>query len=163
MERCHIRLNRWVLPEVVIYYRLSLCPAHANILRQAESALPVYDPEIHRFCCPTHILGHRAFLHAIYFCSCGGMYVFLIFKGLNHILIAAYRRHYAQLYLRIVGAYELVALLAGYEGLPYLPPTVRAYGYILQVRVIAAQAARYGHSLVVAGVQPARLRVYKRR
>ena len=76
------------------------------------------------------------------------MYVFVVFKCLYHILISADGGHYAQLYLRIVSRDKAVALALADERLPYLPSPLCADGYILQVRVIAAQPAGNRHRLV---------------
>ena len=89
------------------------------------------------------------------------MYVFVLLESRYHILIAAYGRHYAQLYLRVVCRYQRKPISPAYERPAYLPSAVCAYRYVLQVGVVAAQPARYRHRLVKARMQPARFRVYQ--
>ena len=79
------------------------------------------------------------------------MHVQAFAKGAQQGFVAADVGHDAQFDLAVVGAGDLAAG-RGYEGFAHAPAFGRADGDVLQVGVIAGQAAGDGHGLGVVGV-----------
>ena len=121
---------------VVVDDFFGLATADAQVLRQAESPLPVDDAEVDCFGFAAHFTVDLGNVNAKYFRCCGGVDVDLIVEGLNHAVIIAQRSNYAQLNLTVVGREQKVLAVTGNEGLAHGTSAFGANRNVLKVRIV---------------------------
>ena len=155
-----VNLDSRVLGKVALDELRALVRSQVRLLGYAEGAEAVDDSEVHHLGDAPHLRGHGLDWHVVHLRGSGGVDILVPQEGLQQPRIPGEVRQDAKLYLGVVDGQEgPLRRSLRHEGSAHLPTQLRAYGYVLQVGIVAGHAASRRPRLVVAGVDAPRERV----
>ncbi len=158
----HIVFQAAILREVVVDDLFGFRAFDAELVAEVGSPGAVDDAEIYGFGRPALLGAYLVDGHAEYARGRGLVDVLLQLEGFEHSLLMADFGDEPQLDLGVVGGKQQMVFVAGNKRFANLPAFGSADRDVLQVGVLAAQAAGGGQSLVERGVHTARARIDER-